>query len=150
MPGLARKIVICAAVDGLVLHPLNSRKDQQQQRLTPVRIKYGDASISHAAAAEPSSSSSQPSFEAFGIIGTSLFHPAPNSVALTTARIFCTAHRTTANPPPLSGWCTRRPSQSLSRKLPHQRHPPPAGRPHPRPARVCCYRGRADAVCVAG
>ena len=76
MPGLARKIVICAAVEGLVLHPLNSRKDQQQQRLTPVRIKYGDASISHAPAADPSSSS-QPSFEAFGIIGTSVPHPPP-------------------------------------------------------------------------
>ncbi len=77
MPGLARKILICAAVDGLVLHPLNSRKDQQQpQRLTPVRIKYGDASISNTATSSDPSSSSQPSFEAFGIIGTSLppFH----------------------------------------------------------------------------
>ena len=100
MPGLARKIVICAAVDGLVLHPLNSRKDQQQ-RLTPVRIKYGDASISHAAAADPSSSSSQPSFEAFGIIGTSLFHPTPNSLTLTTAPILCTVHKTTTNTLPL-------------------------------------------------
>ena len=80
MPGLARKIVICAAVDGLVLHPLNSRKDQQQQqqqRLTPVRIKYGDASISHTATPDLTSSSPQPSFEAFGIIGTSPFHPNP-------------------------------------------------------------------------
>jgi hypothetical protein len=78
MPGLARKIIICAAVDGLVLHPFNSRKDHQQQQrlspLAPVRIKYGDASISilprDTVAPDPTSSQ-QPnaSFEAFGIVG---------------------------------------------------------------------------------
>ncbi|KAJ4306279.1 hypothetical protein N0V88_001078 [Collariella sp. IMI 366227] len=78
MPGLARKIIICAAVDGLVVHPLNSRgKDGQQsaQRsapLSPVRIKYGDASISTIAKdAAPDLSTLPPnsSFEAYGIVG---------------------------------------------------------------------------------
>lgn len=77
MPGLARKVLICAAVDGLVLQPLNSRKDQQQQRpspLSPVRIKYGDASIGpaprDAASSDVSALPPNSSFEAFGIVGT--------------------------------------------------------------------------------
>lgn len=67
MPGLARKVVICAAVDGLVLQPLNSKKERTQPAY---RIKYGDASIipvpkdSVPAVPEPNSS-----FEAFGIVG---------------------------------------------------------------------------------
>ena len=76
MPGLARKVIICAAVDGLVLHPLNSKKDQQQPRssaLPPVRIKYGDASsiatIPRDAAPDLSSLPPNGSFEAFGIVG---------------------------------------------------------------------------------
>ncbi|KAK4039449.1 SacI homology domain-containing protein [Parachaetomium inaequale] len=82
MPGLARKVVICAAVDGLVLHPLNSRKDRDQQQrsaaLAPVRIKYGDASISPVprdAAPDLSSLPPNSSFEAFGIVGLiTVFH----------------------------------------------------------------------------
>ena len=80
MPGLARKVLICAAVDGLVLHPLNSRKDQpqqtaQQQRSSPapapIRIRYGDASISTLPrdSAVPDTGSPAPSFEAYGIVG---------------------------------------------------------------------------------
>lgn len=68
MSGLARKIVICAAADGLILQPLNSRKEQ---RLTPpVKIKYGDVSISPASR-DPSPDASKPnaSFEAFGVVG---------------------------------------------------------------------------------
>jgi len=67
MPGLARKVVICAAVDGLVLQPLNSKKERTQPAYW---IKYGDASIIPVpkdlvpAAPEPNSS-----FEAFGIVG---------------------------------------------------------------------------------
>jgi hypothetical protein len=85
MPGLARKLVIYAAVDGLVLHPLNSRKDpnnnNHQQRSStpaPVRIKYGDASISPAPRDSVSDLSTLPpngSFEAFGIVG--MAHPPP-------------------------------------------------------------------------
>jgi hypothetical protein len=79
MPGLARKVIICAAADGLVLHPLNAKKDQQQQQqrsssLAPIRIKYGDASISaisRDAAPDLSSLPPDSSFEAFGIVGRS-------------------------------------------------------------------------------
>lgn len=97
MPGLARKIIICAAVDGLVVHPLNSRgKDGQQsaQRTTPqspVRIKYGDASISTIAKdAAPDLSTLPPnsSFEAYGIVGmdtlTIGFTPSVNRMWLTS------------------------------------------------------------------
>ncbi|CAK7265478.1 hypothetical protein SEPCBS119000_001532 [Sporothrix epigloea] len=68
MPGLARKILICAAVDGLVLHPLPYKKDQRPS--VSVKIRYGDASLSTTArdlAAEPGEPS--PGFEAFGIVG---------------------------------------------------------------------------------
>jgi hypothetical protein len=87
MPGLARKLVIYAAVDGLVLHPLNSRKENNhnQQRSSPaapVRIKYGDASISPAPRESVSDLSTLPpngSFEAFGIVGTAHIQPHPHS-----------------------------------------------------------------------
>jgi hypothetical protein len=71
MPGLARKVVICAAVDGLILHPISSKKDQRPA--PPIKIRYGDAALSTtsqdlaAEAAKPS-----PSFEAFGIVGKSM------------------------------------------------------------------------------
>jgi hypothetical protein len=68
MPGLARKILICAAVDGLVLHPITSKKDQRPS--PPVKLKYGDASISPSARdALPDTSKANSSFEAFGIVG---------------------------------------------------------------------------------
>lgn len=87
MPGLARKVVICAAVDGLVLHPLNNKKDQSQPPRSssrsavssPVRIKYGDAAvstISRDAAPDLSALPQGKSFEAFGIVGMS--HPVPH------------------------------------------------------------------------
>ncbi|CAK7205043.1 hypothetical protein SEUCBS139899_007807 [Sporothrix eucalyptigena] len=68
MPSLARKVLICAAVDGLILHPLSHKKDQRPA--PSVKIRYGDAALSTisrdpaAEAAKPS-----PSFEAFGIVG---------------------------------------------------------------------------------
>lgn len=80
MPGLARKIIICAAVDGLVLHQLSSRKEPQSHQrsssspLAPVRIRYGDASvsvISRDAAPDLSSLPPNSSFEAYGIVGMS-------------------------------------------------------------------------------
>ncbi|KAK0613372.1 SacI homology domain-containing protein [Immersiella caudata] len=68
MPSLARKVAICAAVDGLILQPLNTRKDQRAPPL--YRIKYGDASITALSKdAGPSTLESNPSFEAFGIVG---------------------------------------------------------------------------------
>ncbi|KAM7223276.1 SacI homology domain containing protein [Rhypophila decipiens] len=74
MPGLARKVIICAAVDGLVLQPLQSKKDQRSSHL--VRIKYGDASVSTQSKDNaPDLSKPNSSFEAFGIIGLiTVFH----------------------------------------------------------------------------
>ncbi|KAK3994705.1 Phosphatidylinositide phosphatase SAC2 [Cladorrhinum sp. PSN332] len=71
MPGLARKVIICAAVDGLILHPLGSKKEAGQRSPPPlIRIKYGDASISHVSRdAAPDVSQPNSSFEAFGIVG---------------------------------------------------------------------------------
>lgn len=68
MPGLARKILVCAAVDGLVLHPINSKKDQRLS--PPLKLKYGDASIITVARdVLPDTSNANTSFESFGIVG---------------------------------------------------------------------------------
>ncbi|KAM3502182.1 hypothetical protein MY10362_005028 [Beauveria mimosiformis] len=67
MSGLARKVLICAAVDGLIIQPLSS-KGQRPSR--PVQIKYADASISSVSREHvPDISASDSSFEAFGVIG---------------------------------------------------------------------------------
>lgn len=69
MPGIARKIILCAAVDGLIIQPLSSRG---QKPFQPVRIKYGDATISTIPRDDvPDTSNPESSFEAFGIIGQS-------------------------------------------------------------------------------
>ncbi|KAI1178621.1 SacI homology domain-containing protein [Nemania sp. FL0916] len=71
MPGLARKILICAAVDGLIVQPLASKG--QTRTPAPVKIKYGDATVTSMprdqATASPDSTAPTLSFEAFGIIG---------------------------------------------------------------------------------
>lgn len=67
MPGIARKIVICAAIDGLIIQPLSSKG---QRPFQPVRVKYGDASVSSIARDQvPDTSKPDTSFEAFGIVG---------------------------------------------------------------------------------
>ncbi|KAK7750904.1 hypothetical protein SLS62_007167 [Diatrype stigma] len=75
MPSLARKLLICAAVDGLVIQPLATKGQQaqaQQQRPSqPVKIKYGDGAVSSTPRDQVPDVASKPgsSFEAFGIIG---------------------------------------------------------------------------------
>ncbi|KAI1270081.1 SacI homology domain-containing protein [Xylariaceae sp. FL1019] len=70
MPGLARKLLICAAVDGLIIQPLASKGQK-----TPVsaQVKYGgDATVRPVPRDQTlASTSSKPntSFEAFGIVG---------------------------------------------------------------------------------
>ncbi|KAI0101775.1 SacI homology domain-containing protein [Nemania sp. FL0031] len=71
MPGLARKLLICAAVDGLIIQPLVTKG---QTRIPgPVKIKYGEATIAtiprDQAITTPDSTPPSSSFEAFGIIG---------------------------------------------------------------------------------
>jgi hypothetical protein len=70
MPGLARKVVIYAAVDGLILQPHSSRKEQRPS--PPYQIRYGDAAIS-AISRDISADigKANASFEAFGIVGKS-------------------------------------------------------------------------------
>lgn len=68
MPSLARKVIICAAVDGLVLQPLSSKRDQRTA--SPVKIRYGGVSISSISQdLVPDTSKPNSSFEAFGIVG---------------------------------------------------------------------------------
>lgn len=67
MTGLARKIIICAAIDGLVIQPLSSKN---QRPFQPIKLKYGDASISVIPRDKvPDTSLDGSSFEAFGVIG---------------------------------------------------------------------------------
>lgn len=71
MPSLARKVLIAAAVDGLFIQPLASKKEQRPS--PPVKIRYGDACISPVSRdALPDLSESNTSFEAFGIVGMSM------------------------------------------------------------------------------
>ncbi|KAF4996856.1 hypothetical protein FGRMN_4242 [Fusarium graminum] len=67
MPAIARKLLICAAIDGLVIQPLSSKG---QRPFQPVRVKYGEATISHVPREHvPDDTKPGSSFEAFGVIG---------------------------------------------------------------------------------
>lgn len=67
MAGLARKIAVCAAIDGLIIQPLSSRG---QRPFAPNQIRYGDSVISDVSRDHiPDISSDEDSFEAFGVIG---------------------------------------------------------------------------------
>jgi hypothetical protein len=66
MPGLARKLLIFAAVDGLVLQPLG----QRGQRPAPAaKIAYKDNSIGSVLKDGGEGDGPGRSFEAFGIVG---------------------------------------------------------------------------------
>ncbi|KAI1140357.1 SacI homology domain-containing protein [Hypoxylon sp. FL0543] len=67
MPSLARKLLICAAVDGLIIQPLATKG----QRPSPAaKVKYGDATVSSLSRDQsPDTSKPNSSFEAFGIVG---------------------------------------------------------------------------------
>jgi hypothetical protein len=64
MPGLTRKLLIFAAVDGLVLQPLG-----RGQRPTPTKIAYKDNKIGAALKDGEEGDEAGKSFEAFGIVG---------------------------------------------------------------------------------
>ncbi|KAK2045422.1 hypothetical protein LZ31DRAFT_464476 [Colletotrichum somersetense] len=67
MPSIARKIVICTAIDGLIIQPFATKGQRPAQ---PVRIKYGDASIAPVSREQvPDVFQPDSSFEAFGVIG---------------------------------------------------------------------------------
>jgi hypothetical protein len=79
MPSIARKLLICAAIDGLVIQPLSSKG---QRPFQPVRLKYDDASISQIPREHvPDDSKPDSSFEAFGVIGMT-----PDGPALMTCK----------------------------------------------------------------
>jgi hypothetical protein len=61
MPGLYRKILIFAAIDGIIIQPL----EQKGQRSGLVKIAYKDKSIASVKDAEGSGKG----FEAFGVVG---------------------------------------------------------------------------------
>jgi hypothetical protein len=66
MPGIVRKILIFAAVDGLVLQPLA----QRGQRSAPAtKIAYKDNNISSVLKDGGGPHGAAKSFEAFGIVG---------------------------------------------------------------------------------
>ncbi|KAI1810288.1 Syja_N domain-containing protein [Poronia punctata] len=74
MPGLARKLLIFAAIDGIIIQPLAAKGNAkgQQRPITPIKVKYGDAAVSvvpRDQATSVDAASSASSFEAFGIIG---------------------------------------------------------------------------------
>ena len=62
MPGIAKKLVIIAAVEGLILHPAGQRNQRSLQ------IKYSTHEISSLGSSTSSSSLSGPEFH--GIVGS--------------------------------------------------------------------------------
>ncbi|EMC92193.1 hypothetical protein BAUCODRAFT_151623 [Baudoinia panamericana UAMH 10762] len=64
MPGLVRKLLICAAVDGLFLHPVGA----QDQGTKSVCIAYGSNAISSASRTDDNDAHDR-SIEAHGIVG---------------------------------------------------------------------------------
>lgn len=64
MPGLVRKLLVFAAVDGLILQPLAPKGQRPQP---PVKIAYNGTSIGPAVT--DGATSPAKSFEAFGIVG---------------------------------------------------------------------------------
>jgi hypothetical protein len=71
MPSLARKVIIAAAVDGLLIQPVVNNK-KEHKASPPVRLRYGDAAISFVPRdGLPDLSKPNSSFEAFGIVGQS-------------------------------------------------------------------------------
>ncbi|KAL3953188.1 hypothetical protein ACCO45_013131 [Purpureocillium lilacinum] len=67
MPGIARKVIICAAIDGLIIQPLSSKG---QRPSLPVRVHFGDSTVSAVPWDQlPDISKPESSFEAFGVIG---------------------------------------------------------------------------------
>ncbi|RYP92987.1 hypothetical protein DL770_000861 [Monosporascus sp. CRB-9-2] len=68
MPSLARKLLVCAAVDGLIVQPLATKSQQRPSQ--SVKIRYGDGTVSSISRDQvPDTSGLNSSFEAFGIIG---------------------------------------------------------------------------------
>lgn len=73
MPSLARKVIIAAAVDGLLIQPLATKKEHKPS--PPVGLRYGDAAISFVPRdGLPDLSKPNSSFEAFGVVGESAQH----------------------------------------------------------------------------
>lgn len=68
MPGIVRKLLIFAAVDGLVLQPL-AHKGQRPAPAT--KIAYNEANIGPALKQRGENEDDGKSFEAFGIVGKS-------------------------------------------------------------------------------
>ncbi|KAH9835944.1 SAC1-recessive suppressor of secretory defect [Teratosphaeria destructans] len=63
MPGLAKKLLVCAAVEGLLLHPVGPSSEGRS-----VKISYGSNTIASAARTKDMNDESV-SFEAHGIVG---------------------------------------------------------------------------------
>lgn len=70
MPGLVRKILIFAAVDGLVLQPLAQRG---QRSVPATKISYKNNQITPVLNVGGDRDESGKSFEAFGVVGESMW-----------------------------------------------------------------------------
>lgn len=78
MPGLARKVLVAAAVDGLLLHPLNPVPSKDGSRPPPlplVKIKYGSNVSVSTVGRDHAPPATSESFEAYGVVGLSLSRP---------------------------------------------------------------------------
>ena len=71
MPGIARKVLICAALEGLIIQPLSTKG---QRPFQPIRVRYGDSAVSAVPRDQvPDAPNEGSFFEAFGVIGMMIF-----------------------------------------------------------------------------
>lgn len=66
MPGIVRKLLVLAAVDGVVLQPLAQKG---QRPAPPTKITYGDNLIGPVLKHGTNGDEAGKSFEAFGVVG---------------------------------------------------------------------------------
>lgn len=70
MPSIVRKLLIVAAVDGLLLHP----SGHKSQQIPSIKITYGKNDITVVKESSPTDDKSSTSIDSFGVVGK--FHVA--------------------------------------------------------------------------
>lgn len=126
MPGLVRKILIFAAIDGLVLQPLAQRG---QRPAAAAKIAYKDNAISPALKDGGEDERPGKSFEAFGIIGMQSLRKIG---------------------PLLADLDFRRTVDSFELLLPNLYYKTSSGSADTRESNLCYHGGRSDSVGFEG
>lgn len=69
MPGLLRKILICAAADGLILQPISSRANVKTTEQSSIKLDYKSHAISPLLKDRRQEDATSSTIEVYGIVG---------------------------------------------------------------------------------